>query len=149
MAALTSTPSPIPSNPTSGYASPAHSVSYYPSGSAHSSKSSTPKPKVKPVNVFSNDGSFLERFQQLKKDEEEKKRQEEILAKKRAFDNRFKTRGKRPPPPPSDSNSATEPSPKKPKVDEPLTQYEQEVKNYAGNGQGLKDGGSGIRPLVK
>ncbi|KAK7692947.1 hypothetical protein QCA50_004588 [Cerrena zonata] len=133
----------VSSLPNSGYASPASS--YY----SPSSKPSTPKPKVKPVNVFSNDGSFLERFQQLKKDEEEKKKQEDALERKRQFDNRFKNRGKRPPPTESDSTSTTEPLSKKSKSEEPLTQYEKEVKNYSGGGRGLKDDGSGVRPLVK
>ncbi|KAG2092275.1 hypothetical protein BD769DRAFT_1522355, partial [Suillus cothurnatus] len=51
--------------------------------------SSKVPPKPKPVNVFSNDGSFLERFQRSKKEEEDKRKAEEALARKRQFDDRF------------------------------------------------------------
>lgn len=131
----------------SGYASPtAHSHTSTPGPS--SSASSKPPPKPKPTNVFSNDGSFLERFQRIQKDEEEKKKQEEILARKRTFDSRFKQRGKRPSPDSSDSKSTTIDSPaKKIKTDAPMSQYEREVKSYAG--RSLKDDGIGVRPLVK
>jgi len=128
------------SQPGSGYASPAH-----PSSTASSSKL-----KTKAANVFSNDGSFLQRFQHLKKDEEEKKKQEDTMAKKRAFDNRFKNRGKRPAPDESDSSpstATTENPSKKPKADSNLTKYEKEMKNFAG--RSLKDDGIGVRPLVK
>ncbi|PSR70843.1 hypothetical protein PHLCEN_2v13284 [Hermanssonia centrifuga] len=132
----TSTP-----QPPSGYASPAPSTS---------STVSTSKPnhsKSKAANVFSNDGSFLERFQHLKKDEEERKKQEETLTRKREFDSRFKKRGKRPPPDTASSSTVTDNPSKKPRVDKPLTQYEKEVKTYAG--RSLKDDGIGVRPLVK
>jgi len=126
----------------SGYASPALSSSSIP----------PPKPslpKSKPTNVFSNDGSFLERFQRSKREGEEKKKQEDALARKRDFDTRFKKRGKRPAPSDS-STSATvveDPPSKKPRSDKPMTEYEKEVKNYAG--RSLKDDGIGVRPLVK
>ncbi|EMD40183.1 hypothetical protein CERSUDRAFT_71962 [Gelatoporia subvermispora B] len=131
---VVSSPSPV-----TGYASP-----------ALSSSTSTPKPhhpKPKPTNIFSNDGSFLERFQRLKQDEEDKKKEEETLAKKRAFDERFKKRGKRPSPDPASSESATDSPAKKPKVEKEMTQYEKEVKNYTT--PSLKDNGIGVRPLVK
>jgi len=105
-------------------------------------KSSHTKPK--PINVFSNDGSFLERFQRNKKEEDEKKKQEDLLAKKRAFDERFKKRGKRKIDSPSDEPTESAPPAKKAKE---LTQYEKEVKSY--EGRSLKDNGIGIRPLVK
>ncbi|KAI0772225.1 hypothetical protein BC629DRAFT_1595432 [Irpex lacteus] len=105
---------PVP-QATSGYASPAPSASS-PSASSGSKPNGH---KAKPANVFSNDGSFLERFQHLKKDEEEKKKQEETLQKKREFDNRFKRRGKRPPPDATNSNATTEIPAKKAKVEEP------------------------------
>ncbi|KIP05317.1 hypothetical protein PHLGIDRAFT_119964 [Phlebiopsis gigantea 11061_1 CR5-6] len=131
------------SQPFSGYASPASSISPLP----HAPKPAVHHLKSKPVNVFSNDGSFLERFQHLKKDEEDKKKQEETMAKKRAFDSRFKQRGKRPLPLAESSDDTTEIAPKKLKVDEPTTQYQREVSNYAG--RSLKDNGNGVRPLVK
>ncbi|KAI0916963.1 hypothetical protein AcW1_007719 [Taiwanofungus camphoratus] len=130
-----------PPQVASGYASPA------PLSTIPSVPKPNAPPKFKPTNVFSNDGSFLERFQRIKKDEEEKKKQEEILAKKRTFDERFKNRGKRPLPDAANSESATEPSSKKTKIEKPMTQYEKEVKSYAG--RSLKDDGIGVRPLVK
>ncbi|KAH8091018.1 hypothetical protein BXZ70DRAFT_1011278 [Cristinia sonorae] len=130
--------------PSSGYASPNPSSSS--TGTPNSSKPNTAA-KPKPANVFSNDGSFLERFQHLKKDEEERKKQEEALARKRNFDDRFKKRGKRPAPDESTSATSSETPTKKTKTDEPLTQYQKEVKSYAG--RSLKDDGIGVRPLVK
>ncbi|KAI0357563.1 hypothetical protein OH77DRAFT_1399305 [Trametes cingulata] len=127
--------------PSSGYASSARLSTSPPPPRPHT------HPKPKPVNIFSNDGSFLERFQRLKKEEDEKKKQEEILRKKREFDNRFKTRGKRRSPDAPSSNDTTENPAKKPKVDEPLTQYQKELQNYAD--KSLKDSGIGVRPLVK
>lgn len=56
----TSTPTPQPVS-VSGYASPALSTSSTASTSKHHHV------KAKPTNVFSNDGSFLQRFQHLKK----------------------------------------------------------------------------------
>lgn len=84
---------------SSGYASPAPSPSPAPRipHVSNPSKSSN-HPKPKPANVFSSDGSFLERFQHLKRvrefdtaqrnrssrskqDEDEKKKQEDVLAR--------------------------------------------------------------------
>ncbi|KAI9066818.1 hypothetical protein FKP32DRAFT_1589250 [Trametes sanguinea] len=127
--------------PASGYASSTRLSTSPPPPKLNS------HPKPKPVNIFSNDGSFLERFQRIKQEEDERKKQEEILRKKREFDNRFKTRGKRRSPDPSSSNDTTENPAKKPKVDESLTQYQKELQNYAD--KSLKDGGAGVRPLVK
>ncbi|KAG2125301.1 hypothetical protein BD769DRAFT_1466032, partial [Suillus cothurnatus] len=71
--------------PYPGYAFPiTASSSSVPPGT-----SSKVPPKPKPVNVFSNDGSFLERFQRSKKEEEDKRKAEEALARKRQFDDRF------------------------------------------------------------
>ncbi|KZT09199.1 uncharacterized protein LAESUDRAFT_722924 [Laetiporus sulphureus 93-53] len=137
MSSYSASPPPL----SSGYASPAPLSTTPPVPKAHT------HPKPKPTNIFSNDGSFLERFQRLKKDEEEKKEQEDTVARKRTFDERFKKRGKRPPPDAQNSTPATEPPVKKSKVDTPMTQYEKEVKSYAG--RSLKDDGIGVRPLVK
>ncbi|KAI0770084.1 hypothetical protein C8Q74DRAFT_1273369 [Fomes fomentarius] len=128
--------------PSSGYASPAPLLTATPAP-----PKPNPHPKPKPVNVFSNDGSFLERFQRLKKEEDEKKKQEDILVKKREFDSRFKTRGKRRSPETASSATTTETPAKKPKVEEPLNQYQKELQNYAD--RSLKDSGIGVRPLVK
>jgi len=98
--------------------------------------------------VFSNDGSFLERFQRNKKEEEEKKLQEDTLARKRDFNARFKKRGKRSQPDSTSSATLENPPAKKPKSDDKqMTEYEKEVKNYAG--RNLKDDGIGVRALVK
>ncbi|KAF9222966.1 hypothetical protein BS17DRAFT_782885 [Gyrodon lividus] len=136
--------------PASGYA---------PSLTATSSSTSLPSmgskvqvsPKPKPVNVFSNDGSFLERFQRTKKEEEDKRNAEEALARKKQFADRFKSRGKRPPLESSPATTSTdfqESPAKKVKVDDPsLTNYQKVVRDYAGHN--LKDAGTGVRPLVK
>ncbi|KAG8946858.1 hypothetical protein FRC04_011405 [Tulasnella sp. 424] len=109
------------------------------------SSTSTAPAKPKPVNVFSNDGSFLERMQRSKKAEDEKKKQDEVLARKRAFDDRFKSRGKRKTT--SETNDSAESAAPPAKKAKELTQYEKEVKAY--EGRSLKDQGIGIRPLVK
>ncbi|KAI0337471.1 hypothetical protein BDW22DRAFT_1364130 [Trametopsis cervina] len=135
-----------PAVPPSGYTSTSQS----PAASTSSASTNPTKPvaaKAKAANVFSNDGSFLQRFQHLKKDEEEKKKQEETLARKREFDSRFKRRGKRPPPDTESSTIPAENPTKKSKVDEPTSSYQKEVQNYAG--RSLKDEGIGVRPLVK
>lgn len=80
---------------------------------------------------------------------------EDDVARKRTFDERFKNRGKRPAPETSASSTADDPPSKRVKgdkdrdkdKDQPLTQYEREVKSYAG--RSLKDDGIGVRPLVK
>ncbi|RDB14712.1 hypothetical protein Hypma_016404 [Hypsizygus marmoreus] len=133
-----------------GYASPV--VAHSP---APSSKSSSTRSTPKPPNVFTNDGSFLERFQRTKKEEEEKRQEQEALEKKKHFDTRFKNRGKRPPPDPTPSSDITScsssdehPSKKVKSDQQPITEYEKQVKTYTG-GASMKDTGTGIRPLVK
>ncbi|KAI0059616.1 hypothetical protein BV25DRAFT_1828882 [Artomyces pyxidatus] len=141
-----------PTQPGSGYASPAHPISPSPPVHAVASTSKTTPPtppKIKPGNVFSNDGSFIERFQRLKKEEDEKKKQEETAARKRSFDSRFKNRGKRASPDDKNTSDTADDHPaKKVKGDTPLSQYEKEVKGYSG-GRILKEDGMGVRPLVK
>ncbi|KAG1780711.1 hypothetical protein EV702DRAFT_734962 [Suillus placidus] len=78
--------------PYSGYTFPITTIS---SSTSLPGTSSKVPPKPKPVNVFSNDGSFLERFQRSKKEEEDKRKAEEALARQRQFDDRFRKRGKR------------------------------------------------------
>ncbi|KAG2146830.1 hypothetical protein DEU56DRAFT_753694 [Suillus clintonianus] len=73
MTSMTGTPQPY-----SGYASPITATSFLTSLPGPTSKVS---PKQKPVNVFSDDGSFLERFQRSKKEGEDKRRAEEALAR--------------------------------------------------------------------
>ncbi|KAG2038172.1 hypothetical protein BDR03DRAFT_862403, partial [Suillus americanus] len=106
---MTASPHPYP-----GYAVPITptSSSTFPPGTS----SSKIPPRPKPVNVFSNDGSFLERFQRSKKEQEDKRKAEEALARKRQFDNRFRKRGKRPQPDSSSTVTQGKPT-KKVKVD--------------------------------
>ncbi|KAH7885490.1 hypothetical protein F5I97DRAFT_1398752 [Phlebopus sp. FC_14] len=137
--------------PHSGYASPLTASS---SSSSLPVTSSKVPPKPKPVNVFSNDGSFLERFQRNKKEEEDKRKADEALAKKREFVDRFRKRGKRPPAPDSSpavtSTDPQENPAKRAKVDHdaPLN-YQKEVREFAGTMGNLKDTGTGVRPMVK
>ncbi|KAF8349589.1 hypothetical protein F5887DRAFT_1097334 [Amanita rubescens] len=72
------------------------------------------KPKPKPMNVFTNDGSFLDRFQRQKKGEEDKSKQEEIMNRKKNFEDRFKNRGKRIRTDESENTSPSETSPTSP-----------------------------------
>ncbi|KAF8228792.1 hypothetical protein L208DRAFT_1403164 [Tricholoma matsutake] len=127
-----------PQSASSGYASPIPVLT----------SKSIPR-KAKPTNVFSNDGSFLERFQRIRKEEEDKKKEQEALDKKRNFDNRFRNRGKRPPP---NSTLNSEPAlddlpAKRMKPDGPPTDYQRELKTF--DGRSLKSLGTGVRPLVK
>ncbi|KAI9568520.1 hypothetical protein HD554DRAFT_2172308 [Boletus coccyginus] len=186
--------------PASGYATP-HSVA-----SSSTSLSTTAKApsKPKPVNVFSNDGSFLERFQRSRQEDDDKRKAEEALARLIVFSfsaialgaeiafararppgrnnsqidscvpsrphptfaltlgppppptHTQKNRGKRPPPDSPRAVTSTDlganDSPaKRPKLDDaPLPQaseYQKWVRDHAG--RVLKDGGTGVRPLVK
>jgi len=77
-----------------------------PMGSTPATANGGTKPPPKAINVFSNDGSFLDRFYRTRKEEEEKKKQEELLRTKRNFENRFKNRGKRPSPSESPSEDS-------------------------------------------
>ncbi|GAA5912251.1 uncharacterized protein JCM6883_003295 [Sporobolomyces salmoneus] len=121
-----------------------------------SSTSFVSKPKgpattpAKPANVFSNDGSFLERFKKssVPPVDVEKQEREKALARKKAMEDRFKKRGKRP----STSTTTEEDgsSSKKQKSqgdDSELTAYQKEVKRL--NASNLKDEGYEIRPLLK
>ncbi|KAH9480768.1 hypothetical protein JR316_0007368 [Psilocybe cubensis] len=145
--------------------SPAPSAS---SGGGVASTDYIPKPKpkgAKPPNVFSNDGSFLDRIRRSMKEEEDKKKEKEALERKKHFADRFKTRGKRPPPTSIQSAASdtttpeTDESPtKKLKLDGELgmdkggreeaaqAEYHKAMESYPGS---LKDGGTGVRPLIK
>ncbi|KIY51511.1 hypothetical protein FISHEDRAFT_56652 [Fistulina hepatica ATCC 64428] len=83
MVATTPVPSPGVFYPAAVSASV--SVSHLPT--SHVSVPTPNHKKPRPVNVFSNDGSFLEA--------EEKKKQEAAIELKKSFDQRFKKRGKR------------------------------------------------------
>ncbi|KAK0243828.1 hypothetical protein EDD85DRAFT_945147 [Armillaria nabsnona] len=107
-----------------------------------------PKPGVKPVNVFSNDGSFLDRIQRSMKETDEKRKREEDLERKRNFDNRFRNRGKRPLPTAADSTPADPPT-KKQKSDSTSvkTEYQKLVEDYSG--RNLKGDGAGGHTLTR
>ncbi|CAA7262840.1 unnamed protein product [Cyclocybe aegerita] len=77
-------------------------------------------PSVKPQNVFSNDGSFLDRIRRSKKvgvltlslpyaEEEDKRKEKEALERKKNFADRFKNRGKRPAPSSDPASDITAP----------------------------------------
>ncbi|KAH0585844.1 hypothetical protein H2248_007133 [Termitomyces sp. 'cryptogamus'] len=97
------------SSPYSGSASPASARPTPPPGSKPGSSRNTPKP----VNVFTNDGSFLERIQRSKREEQKRKEFEALemylilysncsiyhsplyIYRKKNFENHFRKRGKR------------------------------------------------------
>ncbi|KAK0187689.1 hypothetical protein F5146DRAFT_1226089 [Armillaria mellea] len=107
-----------------------------------------PKPGLKPVNVFSNDGSFLDRIQRSMKEVDEKRKREEELERKRNFDNRFRNRGKRSPPATADSTLADPPT-KKQKSDNTSvkTEYQKLVENHSG--RNIKGNGAGGHTLTQ
>ncbi|GAA6010323.1 hypothetical protein JCM11491_006267 [Sporobolomyces phaffii] len=104
---------------------------------------------TKPANVFSNDGSFLERFKKSTAPpvDLEKQEREKALARKKAIEERFRNRGKRPAA--STASEAASPSSKKTKTEgeEKLTAYQQEVRRL--NSRSLKDEGYEMRPMLK
>lgn len=136
-----------------------------------------PKPKgpsiaapVKPANVFSNDGSFLERFKKSSAPpvDSDKQEREKALARKKAMEDRFKNRGKRTATPTSNDDNLSPESKKFKKTtttggskgsDDPnrpqqnddsssqLTAYQREVQKL--NARSLKDEGYEMRPLLK
>ncbi|KDE02440.1 hypothetical protein MVLG_07008 [Microbotryum lychnidis-dioicae p1A1 Lamole] len=119
---------------------------------------------TKPNNVFSNDGSFLTRFKKVDPIQgatEEKKRVQQQLLRKKAADERFKNRGKRPliTPTSATTNSTTDPathdtsSTKKAKTssnpdEQDRSEYQKEVDRLKRAG-GLRDEGYAVRPVLK
>ncbi|KAI6044905.1 hypothetical protein EDC04DRAFT_274198 [Pisolithus marmoratus] len=139
MSVSSGTSSPAPATPTSSFISLPCTTT----------KAPAVPPKQKPVNVFSNDGSFLERFQRNRREDEEKRKAELALARKRQFADRFRNRGKRHLPPPDTSLTVTttdaqESPAKKPKLDGTLVNYQKDV--HSQDGRILKDAGTGVRP---
>ncbi|GAA5992385.1 hypothetical protein JCM10908_000456 [Rhodotorula pacifica] len=133
-----------------------------PPAAASSSKRIEPAPAVaaKPKNLFTNDGSFLERFKKnsVPTPDQEKKEREEALARKKALEERFKRRGKRPSSAASAPNQNGTASPddtdsKRLRLstehdnERRLTEYEKEVRKL--ESRHLKDQGSSLRPLMK
>ncbi|KAG9291088.1 hypothetical protein G9A89_012960 [Geosiphon pyriformis] len=103
------------------------------------------------INIFSNDGSFLDRFKKMKAEEDEKKKQREALERKKAFEDRIKNRGKRRSPPTDD----VEPDSKRINLEEDDNEaldpkanaYLKEMQKY--NERLCKDDSGHVRPLVK
>ncbi|KAG6898400.1 hypothetical protein C0992_004111 [Termitomyces sp. T32_za158] len=118
------------SSPYSGSASPVSARPTPPPGSKPGSSRNTPKP----VNVFTNDGSFLERIQRSKR----------------------RNRGKRRHPEPAMGNEdVSKPDleghpAKKAKSEDDITEadYGKQLRTF-GNREGMKDTGTGVRPLVR
>ncbi|CAG8434643.1 12371_t:CDS:2 [Ambispora gerdemannii] len=161
---------PIPTNHTNGVSNSITS-SISTTKTTVSSKnmpSSTPA-----INIFSNDGSFLDRFKKMKAEEDEKKKQREALEssalavqrcdfwrfvrwdtelmKKKAFEDRIRNRGKRKSPPTEDVDQ----DPKRTNVevednetlDPKANAYLKEMQKY--NERLCKDDSGHVRPLVK
>ncbi|TDL17739.1 hypothetical protein BD410DRAFT_539695 [Rickenella mellea] len=104
------------------------------------------KAKPKATNVFSDDGSFLERIQRSKMVEVESQKLKEESVKKISFEDRFRGKRRMPEDDESSTVNTEDPPSKKVRSDGELTEYQKEVKSYSGS---LKDTGTGIRPLVK
>ncbi|KAA1091694.1 hypothetical protein PGTUg99_005828 [Puccinia graminis f. sp. tritici] len=88
MASPGSRPSPAPSTPGSQApaASPAAAIN---PATKKKEITAVQAAKAKAMNVFTSDGSFLERFKKMKEEEVEKKKQEDALARKQAFEQRI------------------------------------------------------------
>ncbi|GAA5971164.1 hypothetical protein JCM11641_004168 [Rhodosporidiobolus odoratus] len=110
---------------------------------AAAAKKALPPPKA--VNIFTSDGSFLERMKATKTistADKEKEEREKALVRKKAMEDRFKKRGKRA------AESADGSAAKKKKDDDSgLTEYEKEVKRL--ESRTLKDSGYDMRPMLK
>ncbi|GAA5872935.1 hypothetical protein JCM8547_003268 [Rhodosporidiobolus lusitaniae] len=127
--------------PSSASASPTPEASSSSASVVAAKKTAPPPPK--PVNIFSSDGSFLERMKAnkgLTPAEKEKEEKDKAIARKKALEDRFKKRGKRP------ADSSADPAAKK-KKDDGLTEYEKEVKKL--ESRTLKDSGYDMRPMLK
>ncbi|KAF8885673.1 hypothetical protein CPB84DRAFT_122963 [Gymnopilus junonius] len=136
------------------------------SSSVADGRSKSKSPAVKPPNVFSNDGSFLDRIRRSMQEEDDKKKETEALERKKNFADRFKNRRKRPAHPQdplSNSDVIPEeqenPTKKLKLVDgkeisanaddkhaSAQAKYHKAVDSYPSS---LKDSGTGVRPLVK
>ncbi|KAH7096412.1 hypothetical protein BKA62DRAFT_510459 [Auriculariales sp. MPI-PUGE-AT-0066] len=136
--------------------------SAYPAAPTYSGAHATaskPAVKPKPTNVFSNDGSFLERFQRHKTGPDDKQKTDDDLKKKREFDQRFKNRRKRVAPEPDEApRSATpesQPPAKKAKASSDKTEaekasaYSAQVKGYASRSLQEQNTHIGSRSLVR
>ncbi|KAI9295163.1 hypothetical protein K502DRAFT_365228 [Neoconidiobolus thromboides FSU 785] len=86
------------------------------------------------LNVFTNDGSFLERFKSMQKEQDEAKKREIALKRKKELEDRIKNRGKR-----SAKKRKEEVEDKnKQNKDKMVKGYLRELKNQAENKNGLE-----------
>ncbi|RHZ68251.1 hypothetical protein Glove_296g52 [Diversispora epigaea] len=103
------------------------------------------------INIFSNDGNFLDRFKKMKAEEDEKKKQLDALERKKAFEDRIKNRGKRrshPTDEEPDAKRATSEVVERGEVLDPKANaYLKEMQKY--NERLCKDDSGHVRPLVK
>lgn len=121
------------------------------------------KGTAKKINTFSNDGSFLARFQQLKADDKGSPSAESAVERKKIMEDRFRNRGKK-----RSSGGSAEPHQASPEArsssavqeEDPTStkrqrdtkpnedsEYLREVRNLEKSS--LKDSGAGVRALVK
>ncbi|MBW0533835.1 hypothetical protein O181_073550 [Austropuccinia psidii MF-1] len=133
--------SPAPSTPGS-QATPANTSTAINPATKKKEITAVQAAKAKAMNVFTSDGSFLERFKKMKEEEVEKKKQADALARKQAFEQRIKNRGKRT----ADTNNSGQTN-KKSKTEEEENAYLKEVRKLQGHS--LRDEGAGVRALVK
>ncbi|GBB87918.1 hypothetical protein RclHR1_01440033, partial [Rhizophagus clarus] len=103
------------------------------------------------INIFSNDGSFLDRFKKMKAEEDEKKKQLEALERKKAFEDRIKNRGKRKIQPTDEEPDAKrvilDDDEREEALDPKANAYLKEMQKY--NERLCKDDAGHVRPLVK
>ncbi|KAI5474409.1 hypothetical protein MNV49_003377 [Pseudohyphozyma bogoriensis] len=143
--------SPKPSTSTSTPAPPPTASTSTSKPSSSSSAAAAPPAAAAgaplPPNVFSNDGSFLDRFKTA--GGKEKDQEKTILERKKAQNDRFKNRGKRPSAPASSTDAPAKKKSKDEEEEVGLSEYAKEVRRRAKMLEGLRDEGVGIRPLNK
>ncbi|CAG8443004.1 17293_t:CDS:2 [Cetraspora pellucida] len=148
--------SPTPSNASTGSikkdkdastaSTPASSNGSTGGKSSKNVPSSTPA-----INIFSNDGSFLDRFKKMKAEEDEKKKQLGALERKKAFEDRIKNRGKRKNQPTDEEldpkRVTLEDNERGETLDPKANAYLEEMQKYSE--RLCKDDSGHVRPLVK
>ncbi|GAA97008.1 hypothetical protein E5Q_03682 [Mixia osmundae IAM 14324] len=105
---------------------------------------------TKPIkNIFSNDGSFLDKFSKVTALDVQQQREREALQRRKDLANRFKKRGKASAPPALDQNAkrAKTDSSASPQLSAHEQAYLREVANA--KGASLKDHGEGQHSLLR
>ncbi|GBC42393.1 hypothetical protein RIR_jg9963.t1 [Rhizophagus irregularis DAOM 181602=DAOM 197198] len=143
-------PSPTPSNSSSTSTTKKEKDSGSSNSSVVGGKSAKNVPSSTPaINIFSNDGSFLDRFKKMKAEEDEKKKQLEALERKKAFEDRIKNRGKRKSQPTDEEPDAKrvilEDDEREEALDPKANAYLKEMQKY--NERLCKDDAGHVRPL--